>query len=118
MVKVDKSNNQYNFSKVSFNVNYQGFQSGTFFYSFENDRNIIQTNVFTGEQKVFQVAENIIINSISVHQYNQISFTGINEYLQQVKGLVKANGEILYTFEEPDFETYFIQPLRKHKEVE
>lgn len=118
MIKVDKNSGEYQFSQIQFNVNYQGFQSGTYFYSFENDRDIIQTNIFTGEQKVFQVAENIIISSISVHQYNQISFTGINEYLQQVRGIVKANGEILYTFEGPDFETYFIQPLRKHKTVD
>ena len=118
MIKVDKNNGEYQFSKIQFNVNDQGFQSGTYFYSFENDRDIIQTNIFTGEQKTFQVAENIIISSISVHQYNQISFTGINEYLQQVKGLVKADGEILYTFEESDFETYYIQPLRKNKATE
>ena len=113
LIKVQKNNNEYIFEEIPFNVNDKGFQSGESFYSFENDRDIIKTNILTGEQKTITVENNIIISSISVHEYNQIQFVGINEYLQTVKGIIYDDETVSFNYEEPDFVMFCIQPLRK-----
>lgn len=114
LIKVEKNNNEYIFEEIPFNVNEKGFQSGEFFYSFEDDTNIIKTSILTGEQKIVTIDNNIILSSISVHNYNQISFVGINEYMQTVKGIIYDDETISFDYEEPDFTTVFIQPLRKY----
>lgn len=114
LIKVQKNNNEYTFEEIPFNVNDKGFQSGDAFYSFENDTDIIKTNILTGEQKIITVENNIIISSISVHDYNQIQFVGINENLQTVKGIIYNNETVSFNYEEPDFIAFFIQPLMKH----
>ena len=95
-------------------VNKKGFQSGDAFYSFENDTDIIKTNILTGEQKTITIENNIMISSISVHDYNQIQFVGVNEYLQTVKGIIFDDGTVSFDYEEPNFITFFIKPLRRN----
>ena len=112
LIKVEKGNNSYTFNEVPFNVNEEGLQAGEYFCSFENDTDIIQTSILTGEQNIVKVNENIILNSISVHNFNEISFVGINEQLQTIKGIINENGDISYEYVEPEFQTYFFQPLQ------
>lgn len=111
MIKVNKNGVQHTFEEIAFDVNEQGFQSGENFYSFRNDRDIIKVNILTGAHQVISLNNDIIINSISVYAYNEISFIGINETLQIVKGIIEGDGTIVYAYEEPDFTTYFLQPI-------
>lgn len=114
LIKVKKNNDEYSFEEIPFNVNKKGFQSGDAFYSFENDTDIIKTNILTGEQKTITIENNIMISSISVHDYNQIQFVGVNEYLQTVKGIIFDDGTVSFDYEEPNFITFFIKPLRRN----
>ena len=112
LIKVQKQDNEYMFEEIPFNVNKTGFQCGEFFYSFENDTDIIKTNILTGDQSIVSVGDNIMISSISVYDYNIIQFTGINEYMQTVKGIIYNDGTVSYDYEESNFITFSIQPIK------
>ena len=111
VIKVEKNSERYNFEEIPFNINGEGFQYKENYYSFGDDNVIMKTNILTGDQVIINLQENIILNSISLFNYSHIYFVGINEYMQTVKGIIMEDGRIIYKIEEPNFVTYYLQPL-------
>ena len=120
VIKVTKNADKYDFEQIAININTgthpdKIVQAGIDIYAVNDDNLIVKFNIVSGKTEEIYIENDVIIQSIELYNHNMLKFTGIDNFLNTVVGIVDSLGNINYSYTEPDFVCYYIYPLKHNK---